>query len=68
VAPLVLLQDAPIPVSRLNPVLDIDGRLYSLQPQMMAAVPRNVLHQPVDNLLRHYDRIIAALDMIFLGF
>jgi len=26
------------------------------------------LGRPVDNLLRHYDRIVAAIDMIFLGF
>jgi toxin CcdB len=68
VVPLYLLQDAPRPAGRLNPILDVDGQLYALQPQLMGAVWRNELGQPIDNLLRHYDRIVAALDMIFLGF
>jgi toxin CcdB len=66
--PLVPLASAPMPAGRLNPVLEIDGELYSLQPQLMAAVPDRELRRPVDNLLRHYDRIVAAIDMIFNGF
>lgn len=68
VIPLVPLRGAPVPASRLNPLLDIDGELFALQPQLMGAVPTVALGRPIDNLMRHYDRIVAAVDMIFLGF
>ena len=68
VVPLLPLDGAPKPAGTLNPILDVGGQLYSLQPQMMAAVSHNALGRPVDNLLRHYDRIVAAIDMIFNGF
>ena len=68
VAPLIPQRNAPISAGRLNPVFEIDGQLYSLQPQLIAAARRDAPQGPVDNLLRHHDRIVAALDMIFLGF
>jgi toxin CcdB len=68
VVPLLPLRGAPRPAGRLNPVLDVDGQLYSLQPQMMGAVSARALGRPVDNLVRHYDRIVAAIDMILNGF
>jgi toxin CcdB len=68
VVPLVPLQAAPRPAGRLNPILDVSGELCALQPQLMGAVSTRDLGRPVDNLLRHYDRIVAAIDMIFLGF
>lgn len=68
VVPLIPLHAAPQPAGRLNPVLDLNGELFALQPQFVTAVDRNELSQPVDNILRHYDRIVAALDMVFLGF
>lgn len=66
--PLLPLHGAPRPAGRLNPVLDVDGLLYSLQPQMMGAISTHELGRPVDNLIRHYDRIVAAIDMILNGF
>ena len=68
VVPLLPLADAPRPADRLNPLLDANGQLYALQPQLMGAVPVSALGRPTDNLMRHYDKIVAALDMIFLGF
>jgi toxin CcdB len=68
VAPLIPLERAPRPAGRLNPVLDIDGELYSLQPHLMTAVAENTLGRPVGNILRHYDRIVSAIDMVFNGF
>jgi len=66
--PLAPLRGGPIPASRLNPVLEVLGELYSLQPQLMAAVPERALGKPLDNIDRHYERIVSARDMIFLGF
>jgi len=57
-----------MPAGRLNPVLDIDGDLYALQPHLMTAVEEKTLGRPVGNVLRHYDRIVAAVDMVFNGF
>ena len=68
VVPVVPLADAPRPAGRLNPVLDVGGQLFSLQTHLMGAIPARLLGRPVDNLMRHYDRIIAAVDMIFNGF
>jgi hypothetical protein len=36
--------------------------------QLMVAVPERALGRPIASLDEHYDRIVAALDMIFLGF
>lgn len=36
--------------------------------QFMAAIPRALLGQPVTNLARHDAEIMAALDMVLVGF
>ena len=59
---------APKPGPRLNPTFQIDGRPYVMVTQFMASVAMADLRQPAGNLTREYDRIVAALDMIFLGF
>jgi len=69
VVPLMPLDVAPIPVRRLNPILEVAGDRYSMVTQFMAATPTRALGHPVGNLkLSSYDQIKAALDMIFLGF
>jgi toxin CcdB len=67
-APLVPLVGAPKQVGRLNPILEIEGELYVLQPQLMTAIAERQLDRPVGNILNHYDRIVAAIDMVFNGF
>lgn len=67
-APLVPVDEAPQSASRLNPILEIDGQFYALQPQLMTAVSQRQLGRPAGNILRHYDRIVAAIDMVFNGF
>jgi hypothetical protein len=34
----------------------------------MASMPASELRRPIDNLLRHYDKIVGAIDMILVGF
>lgn len=69
IVPLVPLDVAPIPIGRLNPVLEIAGDRYSMVTQYMAATPIKALGRPVGNLkFASYDQIKAALDMILLGF
>jgi toxin CcdB len=68
VVPLFPTKNAPVPAGRLNPVFEVNGHRYAMQPQLMASVPARTLSRPVDNLRRYYDEIVAAIDMIFLGF
>lgn len=68
VVPLLPPGVAPIAHRRLNPLLQVQGRGYHMVTQFLAAMPLNELGQPVDNLDRDYDRIKAAIDMVFLGF
>lgn len=62
------LANAPRPAGLPNPVLDLGSQLFSLQTHLMDSIPSRLLGRPVDNLLRHCDRIIAAVGMIFNGF
>lgn len=69
IVPLVPLDIAPIPIARLNPIIEVAGERYSMVTQYMAATPIRALGRPVGNLkFSSYDQIKAALDMIFLGF
>lgn len=55
-------------MTRLHPIITIDGRDHVLATHLMGALPVAELGQPRGSLGEHYDRIVAALDMIFLGF
>jgi toxin CcdB len=68
VAPLIPVVGGPLQATRLNPIVDIEGTRYALHPQLMAAVPMRILPRPIGSLHRYYDEIVAAIDMVFLGF
>lgn len=68
VMPLLPLGSAPVPATRLNPVVDFQGDRYALQPQFMSAIAQRHLSKPLGSLDKDYDRVIASLDMIFNGF
>ena len=68
IAPLVPVVGGPLQVTRLNPVFEIENNRYALHPQLMAAVPAHILSKPIDSLDRYYDEVVAAIDMVFLGF
>lgn len=68
VAPLMRPGEAPVAHRRLNPTFVVDGAAYVMVTQFATAVDRRTLTSPVANLLKDYDAIRAALDMIFLGF
>lgn len=53
--------------SRLYPVFTIDGKEYMLLPPDMASLPRAVLGEPVGSLRAERNRIVAALDILFVG-
>ena len=68
VIPLIAEISAPTPIKRLHPRVVIEGENYILATHLMAAVPIRVLGRPVGDSLENYDAIVAAIDMIFLGF
>jgi toxin CcdB len=54
-------------ISRLCPVLDIDGESYVALTQQLAGVDRKTLGKTICNLARYRSDIIAALDFIISG-
>jgi hypothetical protein len=55
------------PSGRLNPLFEIDGKKYYLQPLELASIPVRALRIPITNLEPYRDRIVAALDLVFTG-
>lgn len=55
------------PISRLNPVLALEGVQYALVFQELAAVPAQALGEVVGNLRGRREELIAALDLLFTG-
>jgi toxin CcdB len=68
VVPLLPLFEAPEPAKRLNPVFEIGSEPHVMVTQFMAAVPRTLLRSPVSNLAEQDSEIMAALDMVLIGF
>jgi len=68
VVPLLPLEQAPKPISRLNPVFEIGKRPYVMVTQSIAAVPRAELGQAAGALEngRHFE-VVNALDMLLSG-
>jgi toxin CcdB len=67
--PLMPIERAPLPMGRLNPVIELAGDRYSMVTQYMASTPIRELGPLAGSLkFSHYDKIKSALDMIFLGF
>lgn len=68
VVPLLPLSEAPIPAKRLNPVFKIGTEPHVMVTQFLAAIPRSLLGQPVTNLDDRHTEVMAALDMVLIGF
>jgi hypothetical protein len=65
---LVPVVNGPLQATRLNPTLVVQDQRYALHPQLKAAVPARLLSRPIANVVSYYDDIVAAIDMVFLGF
>lgn len=68
VVPLLPLTDAPTPAKRLNPVFEIGTEPHVMVTQFLAAIPRALLRDPVTTLGDRDSEIMAALDMVLVGF
>jgi toxin CcdB len=68
VVPVLPLSQAPKPAGRLNPVVMVDGVECVLLTQFLAAVPVSGLGRRAGSLADQAEAVIAALDMVFVGF
>ncbi|NIJ47708.1 CcdB family protein [Rhizomicrobium electricum] len=66
VAPLVSPKSIPF-FERLTPGLDVNGDHFVIDPTNIGAVPERVLKKRVANLESERYRILAAVDMVFVG-
>jgi toxin CcdB len=67
-APLYDAEDMSWSIVRLNPRFVVNGRLYALATQRMAAIQIREIGDAVADLSPHSDEITAALDFLFQGF
>ena len=68
VAPLLPMDQAPLPAKHLNPVITLDDGQFVLIVQSMAAVRASALGPAVGDLSEYQDEITRAVDMVFQGF
>ena len=68
VVPLVPVEGASLPERRLNPLFTIEDERVMLLPQQIAAIPKALLKQPVQDLSADADKITAAIDFLMQGF
>jgi toxin CcdB len=68
VVPLMPNAGVPNAIGRLHPIFEVDGNRLVMATHLMGAVPVRQLGQRVGRLWDRYDDIVAAIDMIFLGF
>ena len=53
--------------SRLYPEFEIDGRIFTLLTPDLASLPRHVLTDRVASLANEWNRVTAAIDILFTG-
>jgi len=68
VVPLLPMSSAPQPARALNPGFDIGEETMVMCTQFMAAVPANILKNPIASLSGRRDDIVAAIDLLMQGF
>lgn len=68
VVPLLPLSEAPVPAKRLNPVFEIATEPHVMVTQFLTAIPWSLLGQSVTNLDNRHIEVMAALDMVLIGF
>lgn len=65
--PLLPVEKAPKPATRLNPIFLIKDRRYVMVTQFMAAVPLSELKAKAGSLAHEHHVIKPAIDMVFDG-
>ena len=67
VAPLVP-RDQMKGASRMNPIVNVDGKEFWLATHELFAVDRRMLRTTIASLSQQRDAIITALDFVFTGY
>ena len=67
VAPLVPF-DQMKGASRMNPIVNVEGKEFWLATHELFAVDRRILRNTVASLSQERDAIITALDFVFAGY
>ncbi|WP_413060583.1 CcdB family protein [Sphingomonas carotinifaciens] len=65
--PLWAPDRAPLPMRRLNPIFEVDGRRMMMVTQFAGALPIAEIGAPVYSLAEHDLTIMAALDLLLTG-
>jgi toxin CcdB len=68
VVPLLPIDEAPKPATRLNPLFEIEGARFVMATQFAATIPAAELKAPILTLKDHAFAIGNALDMLITGF
>jgi toxin CcdB len=67
VAPLLRIADQVKPAGKTNPTLKLNGEIYIIAMQGMAAVQVSELSEPVWRVAGLREQIAAAVDLLFFG-
>jgi toxin CcdB len=67
VAPLVRLAGPVDIIGRATPVVNVAGERFLLHTPGLSGMPAGRLKSPVGSIAAHRDRIVDALDWLFLG-
>jgi toxin CcdB len=66
VAPLVAPKSIPM-FDRLMPTMSVEGAMFVIDPTNLAAVHVRMLKEPIANLESERNRILGAIDLVFVG-
>jgi toxin CcdB len=55
------------PLSRLTPLIELDGKSYMLLTYQLASIPKSILGPAASSASEHRDVIIGALDFLITG-
>ena len=66
--PLFLLEDAPKPAGRLNPIFDVEEQKVVMMTQYASAIRKRLVGTFVTSLDRKHEAIMGALDMLLMGY
>jgi toxin CcdB len=67
VIPLIEASKSNTPITRLNPIFEIEGTNVVLSTQELAGVPNSVLGAFVSSLREYRGDIVNALDLLLTG-
>lgn len=68
VIPLVREASAPIPIPKINPIIEFRGQRYVVLTNLAATMPVAEMGESIGNLIDEHYTIIRAIDALLSGF